>query len=182
MFEIKSNPGGTPWLLERGCWCSYLGSAIWGRRNYLGFEISMSQMCYPCSEIWGLIFLVCHCPRHCLCINFFWNSTADYLGSLKKLVWLFGVRKLLDISTPVRKCKNSPTPGNLTLHWHLIVHSPVMVLVSLLYSQCIQINTIIVNKVLQQAIVLPDCVTTSRLGPKKSSGEFWFAPAILNKY
>ena len=39
---------------------------------------------------------------------------ADYLGSLKKLVRLFGVlemRKLLDMSTPVLKVKEPPPPG-----------------------------------------------------------------------
>ena len=27
-------------------------------------------MCYMWPEIWGLIFLVCHCPSHFLCVNF----------------------------------------------------------------------------------------------------------------
>ena len=36
--------------------------------------------------IWGLIFLVCHCPSLFLGVKFFPDWTADYLESLKKLV------------------------------------------------------------------------------------------------
>ena len=37
------------------------------------------------------------------------KRTADHLGSLKKSAWLFGgLRKLLDISSPVPKVKESP--------------------------------------------------------------------------
>ena len=41
--------------------------------------------------IWGLIFLVFHCPIHFLSIKllFFRNWTVDRLGSLRKLV-IFG--------------------------------------------------------------------------------------------
>ena len=75
-----------------GLLMSFLGSAIWSRRNYLGSEISRSQMCYWVSEI-------C-CRRNYLgsdisgmslskpfflVSNFFRNWTADYLESLKKL-------------------------------------------------------------------------------------------------
>ena len=42
-------------------------------------------MGYMWSEIWGLIFPVCHCPSHFLSIHFF-NWTADYLRVLKKVV------------------------------------------------------------------------------------------------
>ena len=57
----------------------YLGSEIKGRWSYLDFDIFISQK---------LII------------------TADYLGSLKRLVWLFGgLRILLDTSTPFPKVK-----------------------------------------------------------------------------
>ena len=36
-------PRGTPWLLEGGA-----DVLIWGRQNYLGSEISKSQMCKMC--------------------------------------------------------------------------------------------------------------------------------------
>ena len=36
--------------------------------------------------IWGLIFLLCHCPSHFLSIYFILNWTTDYLESLKRLV------------------------------------------------------------------------------------------------
>ena len=73
--------------------CLYLGSAIWGRRNYLGSEISMSQMCYLWSEILGKQdYLGSTISSISLSKPFsqyqvvFGNWTADYLGSLKKLV------------------------------------------------------------------------------------------------
>ena len=72
-----------------------LGSVIWGWRNYLGSKISgLGPKCTICclkfgvgKVIWGLIFLVCHCPNHFLGIKFFFrNWTADYLGSFKNFV------------------------------------------------------------------------------------------------
>ena len=53
MIRTARQGGGTPWLLERSCLCVYLRSAVCCRRNYLGSEISRSQMCYLWSEIWG---------------------------------------------------------------------------------------------------------------------------------
>ena len=63
----------------------------WGRRNYLRSEISRYQKCCMCSEIWagliswGLIFLVCHGPRHFLSFNFrtaqLIISCVNHLGS-----------------------------------------------------------------------------------------------------
>ena len=50
--------------------------------------------------IWGPIF-----PAVIVQAIFFQNWTADYLGSLKKLVWLVGdLRKLLEITPPLQKC------------------------------------------------------------------------------
>ena len=66
---------------------------IWGRRDYLWSDI-----------------LVCSCSSHFLSIKFFFSKLDGMLfGVFEKLVWLFGgLRKLLDISTPVPKDKESP--------------------------------------------------------------------------
>ena len=48
-------------------------------------NLEVPKKCYLYSEIWGrliswgLVFLVCHSPRHFLSI--FWNCTADYFMS-----------------------------------------------------------------------------------------------------
>ena len=61
---------------------------IWG----LKFRGPKGAICSLESEvgkiIWGLIFLVCHCPNYFLSVKFFRNWTADYnyLGCLKMLV------------------------------------------------------------------------------------------------
>ena len=58
--------------------------------------------------IWGLMFLGCHCWGHFLTIKiFFRNWTADYLGSLKRLLWFFGVWENC-LSTLVPKVKEFP--------------------------------------------------------------------------
>ena len=59
---------------------------------------------------WGLIFL---CFTKFVFSLTFWGGrkrTANYLGSLKTLVWLFGdLREILDMSTPVPKVVESST-------------------------------------------------------------------------
>ena len=73
----------------------YLGSVLWGRYSNICLKFGVGQI------ISVLIFPFGYCPAIFLSI-FFLNWTADYLGSLRKLVLLFaGLRKLLDISTPV---------------------------------------------------------------------------------
>ena len=54
--------------------CAYVGSEIYGRRDYLGFNIYMSPKTYFQPENLSVR-----------------RRTADYLGSLKKLVGLFEV-------------------------------------------------------------------------------------------
>ena len=70
---------------------------FWGPKSAIcGLEFGVSEI------IWTIKFLVCHC--------FFRNWTADDdLASLEKLVGFFrGLSKLLDISTPIPKVKQSP--------------------------------------------------------------------------
>ena len=52
-------------------WCLQLGKA-----KLFGFEIFRSKMCCDLKfgvgkTIWGLIFLVCYCPKHFLSIKVF---------------------------------------------------------------------------------------------------------------
>ena len=52
------------------------------------------------------------------------GMTADYLLSLKKLVWLFGgLRKLLDMSTSVPKVKEPLSPRGTSISLFLTQHS-----------------------------------------------------------
>ena len=63
----------------------YLWSEIWGRRNYLGSEISRSQMCYLWSEIWGRRnYLVSEISRSQM--YYLWSEIwgrRDYVGLIR---------------------------------------------------------------------------------------------------
>ena len=50
---ISLLPRGDSLNFGTGVLMSLLGSAIWGKRNYLESEISRSQKCCLWSEIWG---------------------------------------------------------------------------------------------------------------------------------
>ena len=65
--------GEVIWLLTSRCQKCYMYSEIWDRP-----QIS-----------WGLVFLVCHSPRHFLSI--FWNCTADLFNELT--LWVMMVSK-----------------------------------------------------------------------------------------
>ena len=90
---------------------------ICGRRNYLGSEISRSQMCYLWSEIWGRqdylgsdISSMSLSKPFFRTRFFFQNWTAEFLESSKK--FFVGLPKLLDMSTPVPKSKSPLPPGD----------------------------------------------------------------------
>ena len=80
------------------------------------FETRMITCLFGVSEIiWGLMFLICHCQYHFRNLKEFVLQVDSWLfGVLKNLVWLFwGLRKLLDMTTPVPKIKEF-TPENWT--------------------------------------------------------------------
>ena len=61
--------------------------------------------------IWGLIFLVCHCPSHFLSIKVYFELESRLFGVFEKAGLIIGgLRKLLDISTLVSKVKQLPPP------------------------------------------------------------------------
>ena len=104
LFDFWNEGNVIIWGLQLG-----VGKIIWGLK-FRGLKGAICSLQFGVREIiWSLTFLVCHCPRHFLSTPFFRNWTADDLGSLKKLVSLFGgLRKLLDTSTPVPKIKEPP--------------------------------------------------------------------------
>ena len=133
LSEINKSKRPLAWWCQGGGDSFTFGTRvlIWGLpfdidEIYLGSEILRAQMCYMWSEIWGrLDFVGCDVSSMSLSKPFSWyqvcfrNWTTDYLGSLKKLVWLFGVlRKLLDISNPRFKSWGvSPSGGDARFLW-----------------------------------------------------------------
>ena len=91
-------------------------------RNYLGSEISRSQMCYLWSEIsdrqdylgYDISSTSFSKPFSSYQV-FFQSWTAEFLESLKKL--FVGLTKLLDINNPVPKLKKPPPPWGSTVRF-----------------------------------------------------------------
>ena len=92
---------------------------VWslGKAKLFGLKFR-GPTCAVCAQkigvdqiIWGMIFRLCQFLSHFLVPSWFWNCSGDYLGSLKKLVWLFeGLRNLLDINIPFQTSRSPPPP------------------------------------------------------------------------
>ena len=55
--------------------------------SHLGFKFGVGEI------IWGLIFLVCHCPSHFLSIKFFFETGQLFIWDIVDLI-IWGSEKI----------------------------------------------------------------------------------------